>query len=178
VGKTAAEEEQDFEVFSVLKYRNSRGQNFRVLQCPDWVNVIAITEGGLFVLVRQHRFGTQADSLEFPGGLIDKGCSPIFSAMAELREETGFESDEWYSLGSYLANPGLQNNFVHSFVCKGAFQASAKVEEGARVILLDANDLKTSLYDDGGELRQAFALASFHLAVHRGYVEMPLPGRR
>jgi ADP-ribose pyrophosphatase len=172
--KAAATEEWDFAVFSVLKYKTIAGNTFSVLRCPDWVNVIAVTEGGQFVLVRQHRFGTQAGSLEFPGGIVDEGCSPLLAAMEELREETGFESDEWHSLGSYQVNPGLQNNLVHSFVCKGAFQRGDKVEAGMQVVLLDAESLTAALHDHGGALQQAFALASVHLAVQRGYIEMPL----
>jgi ADP-ribose pyrophosphatase len=173
--KAATTEEWDFSVFSVLKHQSPGGQSFSVLRCPDWVNVIAITNGGQYVLVQQHRFGTQAGSIEFPGGIVDDGSTPISSAMEELREETGYESDEWHSLGSYQVNPGLQNNLVHSFICKGAFRGNVKVEAGMRVVLLDAEDLTAALYDHDGPLQQAFALASFHLAVQRGHIEMARP---
>lgn len=166
----ATTEEWDFSVFKVLKHRAPGGQTFSVLRCPDWVNVIAVTNSGQFVLVQQHRFGTQTSSLEFPGGIVDEGSSPLLSAMEELREETGFESDDWHSLGSYQVNPGLQNNLVHSFICKGAFQGSLKVEAGMQVVLLDAEHLRAALHERGGLLQQAFALASFHLAVQRGHI--------
>jgi ADP-ribose pyrophosphatase len=174
--KATTAEEWGFSVFSVIKHQTLDGQNFNVLRCPDWVNVIAITKDGMFVLVRQYRFGTCADSLEFPGGIVDIGSTPLLSAMEELREETGFESNAWHSLGIYQVNPGLQNNRVHSFICKDAFQSSSQVEAGMRVVLLDSEDLAAALYE--GPLRQAFALASFHLAVRQGYVEMPPPVRR
>lgn len=176
--KAATTEEWDFVVFSVLKHQTDQGKTFSVLRCPDWVNVIAVTKDGQFVLVQQHRFGTQAGSLEFPGGIVDEGSSPLLSAMAELREETGFESEEWHSLGSYRVNPGLQNNLVHSFICKRAFQCDLKVEAGMSVVLLDTEDLTAALHDHGGPLQQAFSLASFHLAVQRGHIEMPLRARR
>lgn len=169
--KAAATEAWDFSVFRVLKHQSPEGQVFSVLRCPDWVNVIAVTQGGQYVLVQQHRFGTQAESLEFPGGIIDEGNSPLYSAMTELMEETGFESDDWHSLGCYQVNPGLQNNLVYSFICKGAFQRLIKVEAGMRVVLLDSEELAAALYDQGGPLQQSFALASVHLAIQRGHIE-------
>src|SRR5690348_17314980 len=48
---------------------------------PDWVNVIARTEDGQIVFVRQHRFGIDRDSLEIPGGLIDPGEEPLEAAL-------------------------------------------------------------------------------------------------
>ena len=39
-----------------------------VLEAPDWVNVVALTEERRLVCVRQYRFGTGGITLEIPGG--------------------------------------------------------------------------------------------------------------
>lgn len=171
--KETDSEEWDFDVFSVIKHYTKAGQTYSILRCPDWVNVIALTRDGRFVLVQQHRFGTQSESLEFPGGIVEKGQLPLQAAIEELREETGFESSDWYHLGSYQANPGLQNNQVHSFICKGAYESSTCAEAGVRAVLLAPQELASALYEHGGPLQQAFALASIHLAVRRGHIEVP-----
>lgn len=46
---------------------------FFTLNTPDWINVVAITEEGLFIMVKQHRMGTDEVTLETPGGLIEEG---------------------------------------------------------------------------------------------------------
>ena len=61
-------------------------RNFFVFGCPDWCNVVAVTEEGKVVLVWQYRFGTDAMSLEVPGGVIDPGESPESAARSDRVE--------------------------------------------------------------------------------------------
>ena len=44
---------------------------YYVLEYPDWVNVIAITKNGLFVMERQYRHGLQETYYEICGGTIE-----------------------------------------------------------------------------------------------------------
>ena len=44
-----------------------QGLSFPILDCPDWVNVIALTVDGDVVLIRQHRHGlNELTPLKFP----------------------------------------------------------------------------------------------------------------
>ena len=62
--------------------------DFYILEYPDWINVIAITEDGKFVLERQYRHGTQTVEYEICAGVIEKGEEPLAAAQRELFEET------------------------------------------------------------------------------------------
>src|SRR4051812_2414466 len=78
-----------YRVFDVIKneVRDSAGKERHdvfTYACPDWCNVVALTEEDEVVLVWQYRFGTDALSLEIPGGVIDPGESPIDAAKREL----------------------------------------------------------------------------------------------
>ena len=73
---------------------SDQSHDFFVLNCPDFVNVIALTNDGLCVLVEQWRHGSQELTLEIPGGLVDAGESAETAARRELLEETGFEAAE------------------------------------------------------------------------------------
>lgn len=86
----------------------------------DWCNVVAVTDDDRLVLVWQWRFGTQAFSLETPGGVIDEGESPIDAARRELLEETGYEARTIEHLLTHEPNPALQGNRCHSFLALGA----------------------------------------------------------
>ena len=63
--------------------------DFYILEYPDWINVIAITEEGDFVLERQYRHGTQTVEYEICAGVIEDGEEPMIAAQRELYEETG-----------------------------------------------------------------------------------------
>lgn len=56
----------------------------------DMVAVLARTDAGEFVLVRQFRPGPEAVLLELPAGVVDQGSEPAEAAAAELLEETGY----------------------------------------------------------------------------------------
>ncbi len=44
-----------------------------VLETRDWVNVVARTLEGRYLMVKQYRFGTERVTTEIPGGVIDPG---------------------------------------------------------------------------------------------------------
>jgi len=90
------------------------------LDCPDWCNVVAITDDDELVLVRQLRFGTRAPSLELPGGMLAPGEDPAAGALRELREETGYDADRAEPLLVVHPNPSLQGNRLFGWVARGA----------------------------------------------------------
>ena len=54
-----------------------------VLECPDWVNIIALTPEREVVFVEQYRQGSETVELEIPGGMMDPGeTDPVATACA------------------------------------------------------------------------------------------------
>lgn len=86
-----------------------------VLEQPSWVNVVAVTEDDLLVLVRQYRHGVARVSLEIPGGYAESD-DPLADAQRELREETGYGGGSWSLLQRLSPNPALQDNWVHTYL--------------------------------------------------------------
>ena len=75
--------------------RNAHTVKATVLESQDWVNVVALTHDEKLVVVYQHRFGTRETTAEIPAGIVENGETSKEAAIRELREETGYTSEEW-----------------------------------------------------------------------------------
>jgi ADP-ribose pyrophosphatase len=100
-------------------------RDFVVLECPNWVNVVPITDDGLVVLIRQYRHGIRQTALEVPGGVIDPGESPEAAGVRELREETGYVPQDFKLLGRVHPNPAIQDNWSYSYLAEGCRPVAA-----------------------------------------------------
>lgn len=110
----------DYRVFRVRRDfkrspRTGQPHDFFVLECPGWVNVIALTSTGQIILVEQFRHGVDVVELEIPGGVMDpEDASPVETAVRELREETGYEGERARIIGQVAPNPAIQNNTAYT----------------------------------------------------------------
>ena len=50
---------------------------YYVLEYPDWINVIAITQDGRMIMERQYRHAIGKTAFELPCGVIEKGEEPL-----------------------------------------------------------------------------------------------------
>jgi ADP-ribose pyrophosphatase len=104
---------------TLISPRTGDAHEFYLLTCADWCNIVPITAAGEVVMVRQHRYGTDEETLELPGGMIDPGDpSPLEAARRELLEETGYRADAIVQTGVIAPNPALQSNRTFSFLAR------------------------------------------------------------
>ena len=91
---------------------------------PDFVNVLAMTVDGRFLVFRQGKYGLQGESLAPVGGYIEPGEDPLAAARRELLEETGYQADEWIDLGHYLVDPNRGVGTGYLYLARGAVQVA------------------------------------------------------
>ena len=95
-------------------------RDYFVVEAPDWINVVPLTAAGEVVFIRQFRFGIDEITLEIPGGMCDGSEPPAEAARRELREETGYDTDDLVDLGWVHPNPAVQSNRCHTFLARNA----------------------------------------------------------
>lgn len=132
-----------------------------VLECPDWVNVVARTVTGAIVMVEQFRYGAAAVGLEPPAGIIDEGEASLAAGKRELLEETGYGGGSWTYLGCVQPNPAFQTNLCHHWLADQVelMQPPAPDPgEAIRVRLMSSDDLRGAFA--AGRLRHTLAISA------------------
>jgi ADP-ribose pyrophosphatase len=143
--------------------------NWQWVTTPDYVNVVAVTEDGMFVCFRQVKYAFEEDTLAIVGGYLNEGEEPFAAAQRELREETGYESADWKDLGHYRVDPNRGVAVGHLYLARNARFTSKTVSddlEEQHLILLTRSEVENTLA--AGEFKvmawtTAIALALRHL---------------
>lgn len=152
--------------------RNGKVFERLVLESVDWVNVVALDQRQRLVMIRQYRFGVGYTTLETPGGMVDPGEDPQAAAVRELREETGYESDNWTYLGSVEPNPAFHDHLCHHWLAEGV-ERRCDQDVGPGELIAVELMTRQAVRDAvaSGELKHALALS----ALSRVFQLWPLP---
>lgn len=140
-----------------------------VLDFPNWINVIAITKDGKFVIEDQYRHALGETHYELVAGVVDEGETPLQAAQRELSEETGFGGGEWQLFMTLSPNPTNHTNLSYTFLAKGVEKLTEPHQEHTEDIcvhVVDKEELIEMLH--AGEFVQALHAAPLwkYLALH------------
>jgi 8-oxo-dGTP pyrophosphatase MutT (NUDIX family) len=165
----------DFRIFKVrrdykLSPRTGREHDFFVMDCPDWVNVIALTPNQEIILIEQYRHGTNAVELEIPGGVMDPtDPSPVAAGLRELREETGYVGDHARILSHVSPNPAFMSNTCHTVLVENCrCEHPVELDHGEDVATrLTALDQLPTLVAEGRIRHSLVVVALYHFELWR-----------
>jgi ADP-ribose pyrophosphatase len=139
---------------------------FLWIRTRDFVAMVAVTERDEVILMRAYKHGPRTVSLAVPAGYLEDGEEPLAAAKRELREETGYESDEWKSLGSYVVDGNYGVGTEHIYLARAARKvgepASGDLEE---MEIVFAPLVAVSDYLRRGEVVQLSSAAALSLAM-------------
>jgi 8-oxo-dGTP pyrophosphatase MutT (NUDIX family) len=156
------------DIFSVYKRAarspmTDKEYSFTVIDCADWVNIIALTKDENVVLVRQYRHGTDSLVTEIPGGMADSDESPLEAAKRELAEETGYLADDWQEIGMVYPNPAYQSNRTYTFLARGAsLKVDTNWDENEEIEVFEVPLVEIQNMIAKGEINHSLIVAAFY----------------
>ena len=131
-----------------------------VMEFPNWINVIAITKEGDFVMIDQYRHALGETHYELVAGVVDEGETPLQAAQRELSEETGFGGGNWQQFMMLSPNPTNHTNISYTFLATDVELISEPHQEPSEDIhihILTQQEVEQLLHD--GEIIQALHAA-------------------
>jgi 8-oxo-dGTP pyrophosphatase MutT (NUDIX family) len=137
---------------------------------PEVAIALPVTKDGKAIMVRQYKHGGKTMCLEFPGGVFDVASeTPVVGALREMREETGYYSEEMIYLGKVFDDPTKDTNCIHFFLAKNAYKKYAPepdVTENIEILEVPFEDIpeliKTNKMQVCGSIA-IYTLAAMHL---------------
>ena len=130
----------------------------------DYAVVVASDEEGRFLCVRQFRQGIRQVTTEFPAGAIeqkdgeDPQTAAFRGAQRELREETGYVSDQWRPLLTIPSSATISDNYAYLFAVENCRKVTGQN--------LDAMELLRVETYTAGEIDAMLADGRFQQSVH------------
>ena len=128
---------------------------------------------------RQYRQGIREVTTEFPAGGIERkdgieygdrkaAEDALLAAKRELKEETGYESDDWSHLLTVPASATISDNYAHIFLavnCRKTGSQSLDETEYLRVVRHTAPEIEELIYT--GRFQQSVHVMAWLLAKEK-----------
>jgi ADP-ribose pyrophosphatase len=124
-----------------------------VVHHPGACAIVALTDAGEVILVRQLREAVRDELLEIPAGILDgSGEDPATCAARELLEETGFRATDVEQIGVILTSPGFADERIALFFGR-AERGGGTPEDGLTVVSMPLEEAVSAIH--GGAIVDA-----------------------
>lgn len=108
-----------------------KGEAYReIIEHNGAVAMVAITDEGKIVMVKQFRYACGKVILEIPAGKIDRNeSSPALAAVRELKEETGYTAENVKFLGKINTSVGYSQEVIYIYAMTGLTAGEQRLDE-------------------------------------------------
>ena len=177
LGETQVDSQDIFDGFvlhvkkDTIKLPNGNEATREIIRHIGAVCVVPVTDDNKVIMERQFRYPIDRVITEIPAGkLDDKNEDRLMAAKRELREETGYEADEWLDLGIYYPAPAYSDEKITMYLAKGLHKGERDLDEDE---FLNVEEIPIkSLVDDilsgkitDGKTQVAILKAAAHLNI-------------
>ena len=97
---------------------------------PGASMIIAMADEKTIVLERQYRYPLDRHFIELPAGKIDPGEDPLDTAKRELREECGYDAQEWRHLTTLHPCIAYANEHIELYLARDLASVGRQPDDG------------------------------------------------
>lgn len=101
-----------------------------IVEHPGGVAIVGITDENEILLVKQYRKAVDRVLLELPAGKIEVNEEPKETAFKELKEETGYSTENLEYLLEFYTSPGFSTEKVYIFLAENMEKGEQELESG------------------------------------------------
>ena len=144
-------------------------QEWPIVDARDYVNAVVLNEAAQVMILEGYKHGLRKSSWQVMGGYLEEGENPLEAAKRELLEETGYSSDHWQELGSYVIDANRRVGVGHFYLARDARQTSQPNSddlEQIEVKWVSQAEITQALYD--GRIAAMSHAANVALALLAG----------
>jgi ADP-ribose pyrophosphatase len=150
-----------FEVYKdYLELPDGRQVVYDYVNHREGVGVLPVTEDGRLILVRQYRNSLDDITVEIPAGLVDCGETPFAAAKRELKEETGYETENMTFVSKISLAIGTSNEQTSVFIAEHVKAGEAAPDENEFIEIFDCSLLDAEEMIKSGEIRDSKTLVA------------------
>jgi ADP-ribose pyrophosphatase len=99
------------------------------------VAIVALTDRGDVVMIRQFRVAIGKVLCEIPAGKLEGGEDPFECAKRELKEETGMVAEEWRPLGKIYPTPGYVDEALYLYLARRLTRGEQHLDPGEFLVV-------------------------------------------
>jgi ADP-ribose diphosphatase len=121
-----------------------------IVDTRDFANVVVLNPAGEMLILEGYRHGLGRSSWQVVGGYLEAGEAPLAAIQRELLEETGYRSQEWQLLGSFVVDPNRRGGLGHFYLAQRAQLVARPTDddlEGFQVRWVPPAEVKSALQD-------------------------------
>jgi ADP-ribose pyrophosphatase len=119
------------------------------------VAVMALTDDGKMIAVRQFRKPLERSIVEIPAGKLEPGEEPLTCAIRELEEETGYQANQFTHISSFYTSPGFADELLHLYLATGLKKGESRPDEDEFVEVMELTLEEAHQLHRSGEIRDA-----------------------
>ena len=133
-----------------MKFSNGNTEDWDFIHHDGAAAVIPVMDDGKILMVKQYRNALERDTLEIPAGKLDDPDEEgIVCASRELKEETGYSSDDLEWLLTIRTTVAFCDERIEVFVARNLIPGEQHLDEDEfiNVEAYSVEELKQMIYD-------------------------------